>query len=186
MILPQAFRTSVPPLGSVIIAMFKNSAVVGAFGVGGDLFSVGQNLTSAQGFAALPVLTGVAIGYLAITIPAGLLLARHRAQGGDRPMSDTVLYDEPGPRAQRRALIGTVVAGRRSSRRCSSSSSSGWPTDGQFSMELWGPLINPANERLRSGLAACSVDGPAGDRHRRRPRHQPSPWSSARSWAPLG
>ena len=33
-ILPQAFRTSVPPLGSVIIAMFKNSAVVGAFGVG--------------------------------------------------------------------------------------------------------------------------------------------------------
>lgn len=74
-ILPQAFRTSVPPLGSVIIAMFKNSAVVGAFGVGGDLFSVGKNLTGAQGYAALPVLTGVAIGYLCITIPAGLILA---------------------------------------------------------------------------------------------------------------
>ncbi|MFP5334824.1 MAG: amino acid ABC transporter permease [Actinomycetes bacterium] len=73
-VLPQAFRTSVPPVGSVIIAMFKNSAVVGAFGVGGDLFSVGQNLTSAQGYAALPVLTGVAVGYLMITIPAGLLL----------------------------------------------------------------------------------------------------------------
>ena len=73
-ILPQAFRTSIPPLGSVIIAMFKNSAVVGAFGVGGDLFSVGNNLTSAQGFAALPVLTGVAIGYLLITLPAGALL----------------------------------------------------------------------------------------------------------------
>ena len=53
-----------PPLGSVMIAMFKNSAVVGAFGVGQDLFSVGRNLTSAQGYAALPVLTGVAIGYL--------------------------------------------------------------------------------------------------------------------------
>ncbi len=74
-VLPQAFRTSVPPLGSVIIAMFKNSAVVGAFGVGRDLFSVGKNLTSAQGYEALPVLTGVAIGYLCITIPAGLLLA---------------------------------------------------------------------------------------------------------------
>jgi glutamate transport system permease protein len=74
-ILPQAFRTSVPPLGSVIIAMFKNSAVVGAFGVGRDLFSVGKNLSSAQGYDALPVLTGVAIGYLCITIPAGLLLA---------------------------------------------------------------------------------------------------------------
>ena len=74
-VLPQAFRTAVPPLGSVIIAMFKNSAVVGAFGVGQDLFSVGKNLSSAQGYDALPVLTGVAVGYLCITIPAGLLLA---------------------------------------------------------------------------------------------------------------
>jgi len=73
-VLPQAFRSSVPPVGSVLIAMFKNSAVAGAFGVGRDLFSVGANLTSAQGFAALPVLTGVAVGYLCITIPAGLLL----------------------------------------------------------------------------------------------------------------
>jgi glutamate transport system permease protein len=74
-VLPQAFRTSIPPVGSVIIAMFKNSAVVGAFGVGRDLFSVGESLTSAQGYAALPVLTGVAIGYLLITLPAGGLLA---------------------------------------------------------------------------------------------------------------
>lgn len=74
-VLPQAFRTSVPPLGSVIIAMFKNSAVVGAFGVGGDLFSVGKTLSSAQGYAALPVLIGVAVGYLAITLPAGAMLA---------------------------------------------------------------------------------------------------------------
>ncbi|MFZ5869132.1 MAG: amino acid ABC transporter permease [Actinomycetota bacterium] len=74
-ILPQAFRTSVPPVGSVLIAMMKNSAVVGAFGVGRDLFSVGATLTSAQGYPALPVLTGMAVGYLLITIPAGLLLA---------------------------------------------------------------------------------------------------------------
>lgn len=71
-VLPQAFRTSIPPVGSVIIAMIKNSAVVGAFGVGRDLFSVGESLTSAQGYAALPVLTGVAIGYLMITLPAGV------------------------------------------------------------------------------------------------------------------
>ena len=74
-ILPQALRTSVPPVGSVIIAMFKNSAVVGAFGVGGDLYAVGKNLTSAQGYATLPVLTGVAIAYLCITLPAGAILA---------------------------------------------------------------------------------------------------------------
>jgi len=73
-VLPQAFRTSIPPVGSVIIAMFKNSAVVGAFGVGRDLYSVGESLTSAQGYAALPVLTGVAIGYLLITLPAGVSL----------------------------------------------------------------------------------------------------------------
>jgi glutamate transport system permease protein len=73
-VLPQAFRTSIPPVGSVIIAMFKNSAVVGAFGVGRDLFSVGESLTSAQGYASLPVLTGVAIGYLLITLPAGGIL----------------------------------------------------------------------------------------------------------------
>lgn len=74
-ILPQALRSTVPPLGSVIIAMFKNSAVVGAFGVGQDLWSVYKNLTSAQGYEALPVITGVAVGYLCITIPAGILLA---------------------------------------------------------------------------------------------------------------
>lgn len=73
-VLPQAFRTVVPPLGNVLIAMIKNSAIVGAFGVGGDLFSVGVALTGSQGLAAIPVLTGVAIGYLLLTIPAGLLL----------------------------------------------------------------------------------------------------------------
>ena len=73
-VLPQALRTVVPPLGSVVIAMFKNSAVVGAFGVGGDLWSTGQTLTSARGYAALPTFLGVAAGYLAITLPAGALL----------------------------------------------------------------------------------------------------------------
>jgi glutamate transport system permease protein len=74
-VLPQALRATVPPLGSVQIAMFKNSAVVGAFGVGGDLWQVGQTLTSARGFAYIPVLTGVAVGYLVITLSAGALLA---------------------------------------------------------------------------------------------------------------
>jgi glutamate transport system permease protein len=73
-VLPQAMRTVVPPLGSVIIAMFKNSAVLGAFGVGGDLWSTGLNLSSAQGYPPLPVFIGVAIGYLCITIPAGIAL----------------------------------------------------------------------------------------------------------------
>ena len=73
-VLPQAFRSAIPPLGSVQIAMFKNSAVAGAFGIGGDLYSVGKTLTSARGFEYIPVLTGVAIGYLIITLSAGLAL----------------------------------------------------------------------------------------------------------------
>jgi glutamate transport system permease protein len=73
-VLPQAFRTVVPPLGNVFIAMIKNSAIVGAVGVGGDLYSVGVQLTGSLGEAAIPVLTGVALGYLVLTLPAGLLL----------------------------------------------------------------------------------------------------------------
>ena len=72
-VLPQALRTVVPPLGSVIIAMIKNSAVVGAFGVTGELFSVDAGNT-ALGYSALSSLTGVAIAYLVITIPAGVAL----------------------------------------------------------------------------------------------------------------
>jgi len=73
-VLPQALRTVVPPLGSVVIAMFKNSAVVGAFGVGGDLWSTGQTLTSARGLETLPVFVGVAFFYLLITLPSGAFL----------------------------------------------------------------------------------------------------------------
>ena len=74
-ILPQAFRTAIPPLVSVGIAMIKNSAVAGFFGVAGDLSANGQSLTSAQGYAALPVLTGVVVFFWMLTVPAGLLLA---------------------------------------------------------------------------------------------------------------
>jgi glutamate transport system permease protein len=60
---------------------------------------------------------------------------------------DTVLYDAPGPRARRRAMIGTVVAtvvllalvGLALKRLADR---------GQFDMELWGPLIDPGNENF--------------------------------------
>lgn len=74
-VLPQAVRSVVPPLGNVQIAMVKNSAVVGAIGVGGELFSVYTRLSSAQGYERLPILLGVAFFFLLVTIPAGALLA---------------------------------------------------------------------------------------------------------------
>jgi glutamate transport system permease protein len=75
-VLPQAGRATAVPLGSVIIAMIKNSALAGAFGVVGDLFQTSDQLTSAQGLPAIPVFIGVAAGYLILTIPLGLLLDR--------------------------------------------------------------------------------------------------------------
>ncbi|GAA4989748.1 amino acid ABC transporter permease [Kineococcus glutinatus] len=74
-ILPQAMRAVVPPVGNVLIAMIKNSAVVGAIGVGGDLFSVHNRLTSALGYSQLSSAAGMAIGFLIMTLTAGALLA---------------------------------------------------------------------------------------------------------------
>jgi glutamate transport system permease protein len=75
-VLPQAGHYSVVPLGSVIVAMLKNSALAGAFGVVGELFNSGINLTSAEGFPAIPILIGVSIGFLVMTVPLGLALDR--------------------------------------------------------------------------------------------------------------
>lgn len=75
-VLPQARKAAVVPLGSVIIAMIKNSALAGAFGVTGELFSSGQALTSAGGYPLVPVFIGISIGYLIMTVPLGLLLDR--------------------------------------------------------------------------------------------------------------
>ena len=71
-ILPQAFRTVIPPLINIFIALTKNTSIAGAFFVG-ELFNVGRRLANDRGDAVLWVLAGVALFYLLITIPAGLL-----------------------------------------------------------------------------------------------------------------
>ncbi|ASW54122.1 amino acid ABC transporter permease [Plantactinospora sp. KBS50] len=75
-VLPQAWKAAVVPLGSVIIAMIKNSALAGFFGVVGDLAQTSDQLTSAEGHAFIPVAIGVSIGYLIMTVPLGMLLDR--------------------------------------------------------------------------------------------------------------
>ena len=67
---------AIVPLGSVIIAMIKNSALVGFFGVVGDLSQTADQLTSAEGYAFIPVAIGISIGYLVMTVPLGALLDR--------------------------------------------------------------------------------------------------------------
>jgi glutamate transport system permease protein len=75
-ILPQAWKAAIVPLGSVLIAMIKNSALAGFFGVVGDLSANAVALTSAGGFPIIPVFIGISIGYLILTVPLGLLLDR--------------------------------------------------------------------------------------------------------------
>lgn len=74
-VLPQAGQASVVPLGSVLIAMIKNSALAGVFGVSTDLYGLSESLIAA-GEAAIPVFSGIAAGYLVLTVPLGLSLDR--------------------------------------------------------------------------------------------------------------
>ncbi|HSK26681.1 MAG TPA: amino acid ABC transporter permease [Jiangellales bacterium] len=71
-VLPQAFRTIVPPLINIFIALTKNTSVAGGFFVL-ELFGVGRRLANAYGGDVIAVLVGVAVFYLVITIPSGLL-----------------------------------------------------------------------------------------------------------------
>jgi glutamate transport system permease protein len=71
-ILPQAFRTVIPPLINIFIALTKNTSVAGGFFVA-ELFNVGRRLSNSLSDQVAWVLLGVALFYLLITIPAGAL-----------------------------------------------------------------------------------------------------------------
>lgn len=74
-ILPQAFRMTIPPLINVFIALTKNTSVAGGFFVA-ELFTIGKELANGNGNAVIAVLLGVATFYLIITIPLGIIAAR--------------------------------------------------------------------------------------------------------------
>jgi glutamate transport system permease protein len=71
-ILPQAIRTVIPPLINVFIALAKNTSVAAGFGTV-ELMATGRRIATANPAENIAVLVGVALFYLAITIPAGLL-----------------------------------------------------------------------------------------------------------------
>jgi len=71
-ILPQAFRTVVQPLGNVWIAMTKNTSIAAAVSVV-DLTAVAGRLTTDLA-RPIPLFAGAAIGYLLLTLPMGLLV----------------------------------------------------------------------------------------------------------------
>ncbi|UQN31271.1 amino acid ABC transporter permease [Brachybacterium kimchii] len=73
-VLPQAFRTAIPPLISVLIALVKNTSVAGAFSVL-ELFALSKRLTNAHSSDVIAILVGIALCYLIICIPLGRLAA---------------------------------------------------------------------------------------------------------------
>ncbi len=74
-VLPQAIRTVVPPLGSVLIAMVKNTSIAAGFSIS-DLSSLLARLANADPGDLLLILLGVVAGYMVITIPAAIVLNR--------------------------------------------------------------------------------------------------------------
>lgn len=74
-IFPQAFRMVIPPLVNVLVALAKNTSVAGGFFVA-ELFTIGKGLANANGDSIIPILLGVAVFYLVITIPLGILSSR--------------------------------------------------------------------------------------------------------------
>jgi glutamate transport system permease protein len=74
-VLPQAIRTVIPPLINVVIALIKNSSIAAAFAVV-ELTAIGTRLANANGDAVIPILAGVAVCYLVLTLPSGWLAGR--------------------------------------------------------------------------------------------------------------
>lgn len=70
-VLPQALRTVVPPIGNIFIALTKNSSVAYIISVT-ELTGVARILGN-QTARPIPAYIGSALGYLLLLIPAGLL-----------------------------------------------------------------------------------------------------------------
>ena len=74
-VLPQALRSVVPPLINIFIALTKNTSVAVGFFVT-ELMAVGVRLANRYPADIITMLLGIAVCYLAITIPAGILAGR--------------------------------------------------------------------------------------------------------------
>lgn len=70
-VLPQATRTVLPPLSSIIIALTKNSAIAGAFN-NFELFGV-QKVLSDKGFNVMVIFVWVALAYLVLVFAISAL-----------------------------------------------------------------------------------------------------------------
>jgi glutamate transport system permease protein len=71
-VLPQAMRTVVAPLGSVFIALIKNSSLAGLIAVV-ELTDVADRTSNATA-RPIPAFLGAAVGYLLLALPSGAVV----------------------------------------------------------------------------------------------------------------
>ncbi len=74
-VMPQAFRTVIPPLGSLTIAMIKNSAIIGGALAVDDLMHAARKVNSGT-YQTTEAFFWAAVGYLVLTITATIVVKR--------------------------------------------------------------------------------------------------------------
>ncbi len=72
-ILPQAFRGAIAPLGNVLIALIKNSTVAAAGSVATESSSLMKTMIEFRSDLVIPIFLTFALGFVILVIPIGLL-----------------------------------------------------------------------------------------------------------------
>jgi len=72
-ILPQAFRGAIVPLGNTLIALIKNSTVAAVGSVATESSSVMKTMIEFRADIVIPIFLTFAVGFVIIVIPVGLL-----------------------------------------------------------------------------------------------------------------
>ncbi len=75
-ILPQAFRTVISPLGSLVIAMIKNSAIIGVSILALDDLLKTARIIQSRNFQTVETFLWAAVGYLLITLLVTVAIRR--------------------------------------------------------------------------------------------------------------
>lgn len=78
-ILPQAFRSAITPLGNAMIALTKNTTVVAAIGVAEIAYLMGNMIENRPDLIFWIFIT-VALGFVILTLPLGLLTTHFGAK----------------------------------------------------------------------------------------------------------
>lgn len=71
-VLPQAWRSAIPPLISVLIALTKNTSIAAGFAFT-ELVAISTRLANRHPADVIEVFVGIALMYLLITVPLGIL-----------------------------------------------------------------------------------------------------------------